>query len=480
MDEKVVSSNFNVKLKLLKKSKRLNKKMKNSNHIRKIDKTKSNSKCLKEISFNKTNREKEITIVNKISSNNTFLIHKENRDNIFITHNNKIYDEILDEMDKMKVNPGSFSIMSNSTCASSCLIRNNSVTNEVIYNTDSNNATNRNLNRDQYNYYFNSLSSNESQKKIESKKKLGQYTHRDYFLCVEPVKKFLIKRTSFVSPHVRNELMPYKNHNLDKRFNNKNKIHPNLIDDIYHRMLNDEKEEENLFILEGYTDMQTDINEKMRAVLIDWLVEVHKLFELIPETLFLSVEIIDKYLCKKFILKHKLQLLGITALWIACKYLDVCVIDLKYCVYVTDNTYTSNEIKQMEKEILYALNYTITSSSLLKFFDILSVNFCLKERTYYMGRYLLEIFLLDSGINKYSKSLVACSAIYLAIKIIQEDLTIYGLILSYTEKEERTLKACAKQILYLVMNINQLGFKGIVNKYSKEEYLEVSKVEIEN
>jgi G2/mitotic-specific cyclin-B, other len=41
---------------------------------------------------------------------------------------------------------------------------------------------------------------------------------------------------------------------------------------------------------------QTDINEKMRAILIDWLIEVHLKFKLLPETLFLTINLIDRYL----------------------------------------------------------------------------------------------------------------------------------------------------------------------------------------
>ena len=44
---------------------------------------------------------------------------------------------------------------------------------------------------------------------------------------------------------------------------------------------------------EGYMKIQTDVNEKMRAILVDWLVEVHSKFKLLPETIFLTVNIID-------------------------------------------------------------------------------------------------------------------------------------------------------------------------------------------
>jgi G2/mitotic-specific cyclin-B, other len=46
----------------------------------------------------------------------------------------------------------------------------------------------------------------------------------------------------------------------------------------------------------NYMTKQEDINEKMRSILIDWLVEVHLKFKLVPESLYLTVNLIDRYL----------------------------------------------------------------------------------------------------------------------------------------------------------------------------------------
>jgi cyclin B len=53
-------------------------------------------------------------------------------------------------------------------------------------------------------------------------------------------------------------------------------------------------------------DLQGDVNEKMRAILIDWLVEVHLKFKLVPETLYLTVNLIDRYLEKVEVMRDKL------------------------------------------------------------------------------------------------------------------------------------------------------------------------------
>lgn len=73
----------------------------------------------------------------------------------------------------------------------------------------------------------------------------------------------------------------------------------------------------------NYMDSQADINEKMRAILIDWLVEVHLKFKLVPETLYLTVNLIDRYLERVEVMRDKLQLVGVTAMLIASKYEEI-------------------------------------------------------------------------------------------------------------------------------------------------------------
>lgn len=63
--------------------------------------------------------------------------------------------------------------------------------------------------------------------------------------------------------------------------------------------------------------IQEDINERMRGILVDWLIEVHLKFKLVPETLYLTVNLIDRYLEIENVKRDKLQLVGVTAMLIA-------------------------------------------------------------------------------------------------------------------------------------------------------------------
>ena len=87
---------------------------------------------------------------------------------------------------------------------------------------------------------------------------------------------------------------------------------------------------------------QNDINEKMRAILIDWLVDVHSKFKLVNETMFLTVNLIDRFLGKVQVTRQKLQLVGVTCMFIATKYEEIYPPDLRDFVYVTDKAYTKH------------------------------------------------------------------------------------------------------------------------------------------
>ena len=90
----------------------------------------------------------------------------------------------------------------------------------------------------------------------------------------------------------------------------------------------------------------------MRSILIDWLVEVHLKFKLVPESLYLTVNLIDRYLDKEQVNRPKLQLVGVTAMLIACKYEEIYPPIVRDFVYITDNAYTKEEILEMERKML--------------------------------------------------------------------------------------------------------------------------------
>ncbi|CAI5466731.1 unnamed protein product [Closterium sp. Yama58-4] len=111
---------------------------------------------------------------------------------------------------------------------------------------------------------------------------------------------------------------------------------------------------------ESYMSQQADINDKMRAILLDWLIEVHLKFKLMPETLYLTANLIDRYLSLAPVRRRNLQLVGVTAMLIASKYEEIWAPEVRDFVYISDNAYSRAEVIALEKDMLNALRFQLT------------------------------------------------------------------------------------------------------------------------
>ena len=121
-----------------------------------------------------------------------------------------------------------------------------------------------------------------------------------------------------------------------------------------------------------YFDRHSGLNEQMRGILVDWLVDVHRKFKLRFQTLFMAVNIIDRYmeLTTDSISKSKFQLFGITCLFIAAKYEEIYPPSLGDFVYVCADTYSTSQILDLESIILNRLQFNLVYSSCLQLFGV--------------------------------------------------------------------------------------------------------------
>lgn len=144
-----------------------------------------------------------------------------------------------------------------------------------------------------------------------------------------------------------------------------------------------------------YMSSQQDINEKMRAILVDWIIEVHLKYKLQPETLFLTVNLIDRCLEVTSINRQYLQLVGVTAMFIASKYEEIYPPPVSDFVYITNNAYSKQEIFMMEQTILTTLDFKISVCTPYRFLE----RFCKaaedSDKLWNLARYLIELPLIE-------------------------------------------------------------------------------------
>jgi len=254
-------------------------------------------------------------------------------------------------------------------------------------------------------------------------------------------------------------------------FNPKPQLVDEYIDDIFQHLKDIEF---NITTNPLYMKSQTDINEKMRAILIDLLVEVHLKFKLVPETLFLTVNLIDRYLNKKVIMRNKLQLVGVTAMLIACKYEEIYAPEVKDFVYITDKAYTKDEIFAMENDILLTLDFNVTVPSSFRYMEIFNRYLKLEDNAIMFCRYLLELFLIEYKMIKYNPSLLAASTMYITLKITKKmEAEKVTELIGYSDD---VLKECAKDICQILDNVEKNSLQAIRNKFSLPKFMEVAKI----
>jgi hypothetical protein len=114
------------------------------------------------------------------------------------------------------------------------------------------------------------------------------------------------------------------------------------VQDMYHHFRG---KEATTSVRPVFMESQPHINERMRSILVDWLVEVHLKFKLVPETLYLTINLIDRYLERNEVSRPKLQLVGVTSLLIASKYEEIYPPELRDLVYICDRAYTRTEVR---------------------------------------------------------------------------------------------------------------------------------------
>ena len=167
-----------------------------------------------------------------------------------------------------------------------------------------------------------------------------------------------------------------------------------------------------------YMSHQDDLEWKTRGILIDWLVEVHTRFHLLPETLFLAVNVVDRFLSEKVVQLDRLQLVGITAMFIASKYEEVLSPHIANFRHIADDGFTEAEILSAERFVLATLNYDLSYPNPMNFLRRISKadNYDIQSRT--IGKYLMEISLLDHRLMAYRPSHIAAAAMYLARLIL--------------------------------------------------------------
>ncbi len=290
------------------------------------------------------------------------------------------------------------------------------------------------------------------------KKKTNSLKYSNFFQLELPFTNYFDDKTknyiinnnlfgSYYSQFVIGGILPFK-----QNYKNENKnLNDFLIDkDYFCEQLIDMKENEKMntpFYYNNIFNLQEKaINEKNRGIIIQWLSYNNYKWKLNEETLFLAVNILDRYLSIKNIPVDKFQLLGLSSYFIATKCQDKEPPSLYDLLYSCKDIYSQQDVKAMEYEILSVLNFDILYISPYKFLTYFyHLGEFSNKKLFLLSFFILEICLLDIEIMKYSQGLRAIGALLVAKKCLQINNNINNIKFFYDYNED-VMKELQKKI----------------------------------
>lgn len=234
------------------------------------------------------------------------------------------------------------------------------------------------------------------------------------------------------------------------------------------------KKREEKFVIPNYMDKQSDLNREMRAILVDWMIEVQENFELNHETLYLAVKLVDHFLTETVCMRETLQLIGSSAMLISSKFEERCPPCVDDFMYICDDAYKREELIAMEMNILKTLNFDISIPIAYRFLRRYAKCARVSIETLTLARYICELTLQELDFVPERASHLAASCLLLAV-------SMKGLG-GWTPTLEYYTGYTAEELVGLVKRLNFLitypddKLKAVRNKYSHKVFFEVAKL----
>jgi cyclin B len=187
-----------------------------------------------------------------------------------------------------------------------------------------------------------------------------------------------------------------------------------------------------------------------------------------PETLYLTVNLIDRYLERKEVTVPKLQLVGVTALLIASKYEEICPPVLRKLVYICDRAYTRQEIIEMEESILKTLEYRITIPSAHCFLLRYLMAAHADKKIVQLSCYILDGSLQSYNLLHYLPSQLAAASVYIARRTVGRN-SWSPTLLKFANYCEEEITPVARAVLAEKSSISA-ELKAVNKKYASNKY----------
>lgn len=206
----------------------------------------------------------------------------------------------------------------------------------------------------------------------------------------------------------------------------------------------------------------------MRPYLLDFLVEAHSAFQLLPETLFLTVNLLDRYCSRRVVYKRHYQLVGCAALLIAAKYGDKKekVPTIKELKSMCCSLYDDDMFLQMEWHVLSTLDWVVGHPTVDSFLKLAVKDSVPDLEADNLALYILEMALFHRDFVAKQSSTLALAALALSRHILGRP---------QARANEYASRFCETTLIELSQKLHQPS-EILSRKYASGRYSAVSRV----
>lgn len=227
----------------------------------------------------------------------------------------------------------------------------------------------------------------------------------------------------------------------------------------------------------NYMVQQLDINERMRGILIDWLIEVHFKFELMEETLYLTVNLIDRFLAVQTVVRKELQLVGITAMLLACKYEEVLVPVVEDLILISDKAYSRKDVLEMEKLMVKTFQFNLSVPTPYVFMRRFLKAAQSDKELELMSFFMAELCLVEYETLKFPPSMLAAAAIFTAQSTLVGSRQWSKTTEWYSKYSEEQLLECSRLMVTFHQKAGSGKLTGVFRKYNTHKFGYAAKTE---
>ncbi|KAF8660762.1 hypothetical protein AX16_001556 [Volvariella volvacea WC 439] len=223
-------------------------------------------------------------------------------------------------------------------------------------------------------------------------------------------------------------------------------------------------------------ELQTDIDWDQRAAAVEWIINLHRHYQFVQETIFLFTNVLDRFLSRRRVSASKFQLAAMACFLIACKYEEMFAPSVPEVVEFSRGAFGADDLLKAEKYVLKTIGWDLSYPSPLGWLRRISKADDFEARPRTVAKFLIEIGCVEWRLVGTPPSLLAAAAMWLARLVVGHTEWTPKLRYYSTYEEEELIPIANVMLNFIAQPSAPELFPVIFRKYASKSFYKCSLV----